>query len=128
MSSKMSSNMGGKNRGAGPQHHGGSIAVTVHEHDSGTMVVNAAVSLYRGLDLDCHNFNPASWVADPAMLVGVRWTDGHGCTVFADLATGSYVGVYGNFPATPPQCVTVQAGCSAVLCFTPQLNPQVMLT
>ena len=127
MSSKMSSNMGGKNRGAGPKQQGGSIAVTVHEQDSGTMVVNAAISLYRGIDADCHNFNPATWVPDPAMLVGVRWTDGRGSTVFAELATGSYVGVYGNFPTTAPQCVTVQAGCSAVLCFTPQLNPQVML-
>ncbi|MDN2696753.1 hypothetical protein O0882_10510 [Janthinobacterium sp. SUN073] len=130
MSSKMSSNRSSKSGAAGqagPQQHGGSIAVTVHEHDSGIMVVNAAISLYRGAEADCHNFNPATWVTDPAMLVGVRWTDGHGSTVFADLATGSYVGVYGNFPATAPQCVTVQAGCSAVLCFKPQLNPQVAL-
>lgn len=130
MSSKMSSNRSSKSGAAGQaglQQHGGSIAVTVHEHDSGIMVVNAAISLYRGAEADCHNFNPAIWVADPAMLVGVRWTDGRGCTVFADLATGSYVGVYGNFPATAPQCVTVQAGCSAVLCFKPQLNPQVAL-
>ena len=104
MSSKMSSNLGNsKNRGAaqaGPKNHGGSIAVTVHEQDSGTLLVNAAISLYRGVEADCHSFNPAAWQADPALLVGVRWTDGHGSTVFADLATGSYVGVYGNFPGT----------------------------
>ncbi|MEG1324084.1 MAG: hypothetical protein RSD99_04280, partial [Janthinobacterium sp.] len=130
MSSKMRNNRSDKSGvagQAGPKQQGGSIAVTVHEQDSGGMVVNAAVSLYRGLDADCHNFNPATWVADPAMLVGVRWTDGNGCTVFSDLTTGSYVGLYGNFPTTAPQCVTVQAGCSAVLCFKPHLNPQVAL-
>ncbi len=51
MSSKMSSNMREEQAGqAGPKHHGGSIAVTVHEQDSGAMVVNAAISLYRGAE------------------------------------------------------------------------------
>ena len=113
--------------GAGPIEAGGSIAVTVHEQDSGRMVVNAAISLYRRGSADCAGFEPANWLADPAMLVGVRWTDGGGGTVFSQLPPGAYVGVYGNYPATAPQCVQVQAGCAATLCFQPQLNPQVEL-
>lgn len=113
--------------GTGPIEAGGSIAVTVHEQHSGTMVVNAAISLYRRGSVDCAGFEAVSWLADPAMLVGVRWTDGAGGTVFSQLPPGAYVGVYGNFPSTLPQCVQVQAGCGATLCFQPQLRPQVAL-
>ncbi|OYO29058.1 hypothetical protein CD932_18225 [Janthinobacterium sp. PC23-8] len=91
------------------------------------MVVNAAISLYRRGSADCSGFEPAGWIADPAMLVGVRWTDGTGATVFSQLPPGCYVGVYGNFPSTAPQCVQVQGGCGATLCFRPQLNPHVEL-
>ncbi|MFZ4874410.1 hypothetical protein ACL9RI_04940 [Janthinobacterium sp. Mn2066] len=111
---------------AGPKQQSGSIAVTVHEQHSGTRLVNAAISLYKGVD--CQQFAPGGWTPEPAQLVGVRWTDGTGGTVFADLAAGSYVALYGNFPVTPPQCVQVQAGCGAVICFAPALNPQVDLT
>ena len=134
----MSSNVSGSgNIGGGNVNVGGkpsparkirpaTLQASVHDGASGVALVNAAVSLYHGPD-DCRNFNPDQ-LPDPDAFIERRWTDLAGSVTFGNLATGCYIALYENFPETKPQCAQVQGGCSALLCFEPDLDPQVAMT
>lgn len=107
----------------------GAVQVTVHDKSGGAVIVNAAVSLYPGpAQGGCAAFSPAQWNPAAGARIDIRLTDGRGYATFSDLAPGNYVLAYENFPVTDPQCCEVRAGCSALVCFEPCLEPQVTLS
>ncbi|MDC8756600.1 carboxypeptidase-like regulatory domain-containing protein [Janthinobacterium fluminis] len=118
--------MSSKNTGARKVRHG-TVQVSVQENASGAAIVNAAVSLYRSTITECNSFDPATWTPVPADRLGIHWTDSSGNAAFSDLAPGNYVLVYENFPRTCAQCAEVRAGCGALVCFEPELDPKVTL-
>ena len=113
---------------AGREHRPGAVQVSVHDKASGAVAVNAAIALYRSAGTDCKDFDPEQWDAQQDVLVDTRHTDPRGYAVFADLAPGVYIASYENYPVTAPQCTEVHAGCSALLCFELELDPQVTLS
>ncbi|NRR31195.1 8-amino-7-oxononanoate synthase [Oxalobacteraceae bacterium] len=106
----------------------GTVQVSVHDGASGAVIVNAAIGLFRCAAADCNNFDPAKWQPRRDDLVDIRYTDLRGYAVFGGLAPGAYVASYDNVPLTAPQCAELHAGCAALLCFEPQVEPAVTLS
>ncbi|MFM9438251.1 hypothetical protein ACFDR9_005354 [Janthinobacterium sp. CG_23.3] len=118
--------MSSKNTGA-KKIRPGAVQVCVQESASGAAIVNAAVSLYGCGLQDYRTFDAAAWAPAAGERLGIHWTDSSGNAEFPNLTPGNYVLVYENFPRTDAQCAEVRAGCSALVCFEPEIEPKVTL-
>ncbi|MEC5161059.1 MULTISPECIES: carboxypeptidase-like regulatory domain-containing protein [unclassified Janthinobacterium] len=118
--------MSSKNTGA-KKIRPGAVQVCVQESASGAAIVNAAVSLYGCGLQDYRTFDAAAWAPAAGERLGIHWTDSSGNAEFPNLTPGNYVLVYENFPRTDAQCAEVRAGCSALVCFEPEIAPKVTL-
>jgi hypothetical protein len=105
----------------------GSIIVSVHDTDERLALVNGAIGVYRS-DCDSAGFVAARWQPSPAHRVGAGLTDSAGDITFHDLEPGHYIVAYEHYPVMEPVCVSVQAGCSSVVCFTLGLDVELALT
>jgi hypothetical protein len=94
------------------------IVVTVV--DLGHPVVNASISIYRAPEgQERSKFSAKTWKCEADRYVTTKQTvdrDGRAVTAF-DLEPSIYVVRYENEPETPAQCVEVQPGCYATVCF-----------
>lgn len=104
------------------------LQVSVHDATTGEPIANAAVALYRIPDGTCDQYEHERWLQNPGEFLTERRTGQRGEVTFDGLTPGDYAASYEHYPAVESQCARLHAGCTALLCFTPDLAPVMTLT
>ena len=106
----------------------GVLQVSVHDAQTGEPFSNASIALYLNPDGNCANFDHGYWTQNRGALQRELRTDHRGYAVFHDLPPGAYVASYEHYPPVQVQCAQVHAGCAALLCFEPDLAPDLQIS
>lgn len=101
-------------------------------------ISNANILVYAAPKSLCdyRNFNANDWCDEWANSAGTfrhkpvkeGVTDDEGYVSFTGLLSGIYIVLYNHYPETKPECVKVECGCTADVCFKPCLNAVQTLT